>query len=161
MQLMDQEFKTLIARGIQNGYLTYEEVNSYLPDEDVSPEKLDKLLLAIERHDIQLTEASDLQRKIDASKTPEPNVAEMRGAGEKPAAAEPAPLVTTELPRPSEDPIRMYLSQMAEIPLLSREEEIALAKKIEITRRQYRRSLLESRLCDASNRQYIASSPQR
>ncbi len=44
----------------------------------------------------------------------------------------------------SDDPIRMYLSQMAEIPLLSREEEIALAKKIEITRRQFRRALLEN-----------------
>ena len=49
-----------------------------------------------------------------------------------------------EYPKASEDPIRMYLSQMAEIPLLAREEEIALAKKIEITRKQFRRALLES-----------------
>jgi len=42
---------------------------------------------------------------------------------------------SADLPKASEDPIRMYLSQMAEIPLLSREEEISLAKKIEITRK--------------------------
>ena len=51
---------------------------------------------------------------------------------------------SADLPKASEDPIRMYLSQMAEIPLLSREQEISLAKKIEITRKQYRRSLLET-----------------
>jgi RNA polymerase primary sigma factor len=144
MQLMDQEFKALIARGIQNGFLTYDEVNTYLPDEDVSPEKLDKLLLAIERHGIELAEASEIKRRDEAYTTPEPNVAEMRGTADLSTSTESAPLVATEMPRPSEDPIRMYLSQMAEIPLLSREEEIALAKKIEITRRQYRRSLLES-----------------
>jgi RNA polymerase primary sigma factor len=47
-----------------------------------------------------------------------------------------------KLPKPSDDPIRMYLSQMAEIPLLDRDEEIALAKRIEIARKRYRRAVL-------------------
>ena len=54
-----------------------------------------------------------------------------------------------ESPKMTEDPIRMYLSQMAEIPLLSRTEEISLAKKIEITRKRFRRLLME---CDFSIR---------
>ena len=140
MQMMDQELSQLIAKGTANGFLTYSEVNEYLPDEDVNPEKLDKLLLAIERNGIRLVEAAANQPAKLASRSPEPNVAEMR-SGE---TNDPALVTATELPRASEDPIRMYLSQMAEIPLLSREEEISLAKKIEITRKQFRRTLLES-----------------
>ncbi len=51
-------------------------------------------------------------------------------------------LPADQLPKLSDDPIRMYLSQMAEIPLLTREQEISLAKKIEVTRKRFRRSVL-------------------
>ncbi|WP_372716626.1 sigma-70 family RNA polymerase sigma factor [Novipirellula sp.] len=139
MQLMDQDLSQLIARGTKDGFLTYDEVNAYLPDEDVNPEKLDRLMQAIERHGIQLIEKAEKKAIVASGKKPEPRVAEMRYSED-----DDAPLVSAELPKASDDPIRMYLSQMAEIPLLTREQEISLAKKIEITRRQYRRMLLES-----------------
>ncbi|TWU45784.1 RNA polymerase sigma factor SigA [Novipirellula aureliae] len=137
-QVADQNLSQLIARGSKDGFLTYDEVNAYLPDEDVNPEKLERLMVAIERHGIQLVEVSEKKEILSSGSKSIPRISESAFGDED------APLVATEAPRASDDPIRMYLSQMAEIPLLTREQEISLAKKIEITRRQYRRSLLES-----------------
>ncbi|EMI29374.1 sigma-70 family RNA polymerase sigma factor [Rhodopirellula europaea] len=154
MQLMDQDLSQLIARGTKDGFLTYDEVNAYLPDEDVNPEKLNSLLLALENRGIQLIEASEKKARDAAARRPSPNVRGLRPVDLNADEETPEQILANEvasqsfssadLPKASEDPIRMYLSQMAEIPLLSREEEIALAKKIEITRKQYRRSLLET-----------------
>jgi RNA polymerase primary sigma factor len=154
MQLMDQDLSQLIARGTKDGFLTYDEVNAYLPDEDVNPEKLNSLLLALENRGIQLIEASEKKARDAAARRPSPNVRGLRSVDMNADEETPEQILANEvasqsfssadLPKASEDPIRMYLSQMAEIPLLSREEEIALAKKIEITRKQYRRSLLET-----------------
>ncbi len=54
MQVMDQHLSELIAQGTKEGYLSYEAVNAYLPDEDVNPEKLEALLHALETHGIEL-----------------------------------------------------------------------------------------------------------
>jgi len=135
----EKDLRSLIRKGRAQGFLTYDEVNAYLPDEDVSPEKLDNLLAALDESGIELLDRSPI--------LPFPGVAsrEPNAEGDKADATG----LPVEPPKPSDDPIRMYLSQMAELPLLSRAEEIALAKKVEITRKRFRRSVLA---CDFAMR---------
>ncbi len=140
MNHMETDLKDLLRRGKQQGYLTYEEVNAYLPDQDVTTEKLDNLLVALEQRGIEIVDQPLVAASRPAKTTrPELRIAPGTALGGSATTAAPAPV---ELPKPSEDPIRMYLSQMANIPLLTRDEEIALAKKIEVSRKRFRRMLL-------------------
>lgn len=126
---LDQELRELVSKGRKQGYLTFDEVNAYLPDRDSNPEKTDTLLQTLEERGIDI---------ID-EKRPAPKSEAALPMRESDAAA-PA----LELPKPSSDPIRMYLSQMSQIPLLTREQEISLAKKIEISRKKFRRTVLSN-----------------
>src|SRR6516165_9008855 len=133
---IDDGLKALLESGKDKGYLTYSQVNEYLPDDAVNPEKLDQLLLVLEEHGIELIDESE---------------AEEREAGPaSPAEADnrvdlDLTFMDEEGDRRIDDPVRMYLTQMGEIPLLKRDEEISLAKKIEVTRKRFRRKVLE---CD-------------
>src|SRR5205085_1740456 len=140
---LDEGLKTLIDSGKNKGYLTYGQVNEYLPDDAVNPEKLDQLLLVLEEQGIELIDESE---------------AEEREAGPAAAVEDEAradldlSFMDEEDSRRIDDPVRMYLTQMGEIPLLKREEEIALAKKIEVTRKRFRRKVLE---CDGALHQVV------
>jgi RNA polymerase primary sigma factor len=120
----DADLRTLITLAKQQGFLTYDQVNEYLPDEAVTPEKLDNLLLALDEQGIELVTEDPTTNKASAESDALP------------------PLKNEKLPKLSDDPIRMYLAQMAHIPLLTREQEISLSKTIEVTRKRYRRAVL-------------------
>ena len=133
MTYSDPELQKLIQKGKSQGYLTHDEVISYLPDEEMGSEKVDLLISSLD------------DCRIDLLARPPHNADAQNGASSEETEGDSAPsleLSPLETVKGSSDPIRMYLTQMAEIPLLEREEEIALAKKIEITRRSFRRSLL-------------------
>src|SRR5712671_4050512 len=134
----DEGLKALIDTGKERGFLTYGQVNDYLPDDAVNPEKLDQLLLVLEEQGIELIDESEAEER-------EAGPTVRVGGREEPPGELDLSFMDEEDSRRIDDPVRMYLTQMGEIPLLKREEEISLAKKIEVTRKRFRRKVLE---CD-------------
>ena len=139
---LDDGLKTLIDSGKQKGYLTYSQVNEFLPDDAVNPEKLDQLLMHLEEQGIDLIDEADIDEreskngKVAAESGPDDIEAELRELDLSAIEEE------TSDGKRIDDPVRMYLTQMGSIPLLSRKEEIELAKKIEVTRKRFRRRVL-------------------
>jgi len=146
----DRVLDDLITKGKDRGYLTYEEINDSLID--ASPEKLDALLIHLDEIQIDLIDEEEAAHrargeKLERSDEPLPEGMEM---GEEEEIEEEFNLeeeLAEASTRRIDDPVRMYLTQMGEIPLLTRDEEIRLAKKIELTRMAFRRRVLENDYC--------------
>ena len=132
MYRLDSGLNQLIETGRQQGFLTFSQVNAYLPDEAMNPDKLDNLLQSLDELGMHIVADEKLPM------TPE-FLLKRRTTKVKPMKTD-----REDKSRKIDDPVRMYLTQMGEIPLLTREQEISLAKKIEITRKRFRRHLLES-----------------
>jgi RNA polymerase primary sigma factor len=147
----------LIASRRERGFITYDELNATLPDELVDPERIDELMACLDGFNILLVESS----RDPVTQAPEPTrttplkpilptpVAEdgeVAGEGDTEAgiAQDLAQALQEAGDRRIDDPVRMYLTQMGEISLLTRDEEIRLAKKIEVTRMIFRRKVLEN-----------------
>ncbi len=146
MDKMDEGLKTLLDLGKRRGFLTFDQVNDFLPDEASSPDKISGLLESLDELGIELINEDEAESRLAASgesdDEPDDLVDEPIDDDED---GELTPEDLDEISRRIDDPVRMYLTQMGEIPLLTREQEIALAKKIEITRKRFRRKVLE---CD-------------
>ena len=141
---IEQCVNELIEKGKQRKYLTWEELNEALPDEAISPEKLESVLNRIEQSGIPMIDEIEADKLRDAERK--------RGGGlEGGVSLDEVTEVdlTDTTARRVDDPVRMYLTQMGEIPLLTRDQEIALAKKIELTRMAFRRRVLENDYCMA------------
>ncbi len=142
MEKTDDGLKALLDTGKDKGYLTYGQVNDHLPDDDANPEKIDQLLILLEEQGIELIEESEAEEREGGAPAPEANA----------RADLDLSFMEEEDSKRIDDPVRMYLTQMGEIPLLKREQEIALAKKIEVTRKRFRRKVLE---CDGCLNQVV------
>jgi len=157
-QETEQLIKVLVAKGKKRGFLTYEEMNNALPDDVVSASRLERLLATLDEMGISLIDENDAEAK-EAAKAGEEfeedgvaAVEEGEAAVEEEAAEEEEEVVEKDMmegesSRRIDDPIRMYLTQMGQIPLLIRKDEIALARKIEIARMAFRRKMLQCDYC--------------
>ena len=142
---IEQVIQTLIDEGKKKGYLTYEEMNNRLPEDTVSPTELDKILSKLDELGITLMDEADVEKhESEDFDAPEEELAKEDGSKED-AVLEKELIAETS--RRIDDPIRMYLTQMGEIPLLIRKDEISLARKIELSRMAFRRKMLESDYC--------------
>jgi len=121
------QVRQLIAMGKERGYLLYDEVNDILPAEVHSSEEIDDLLSTFERYGIDVYEdLSTAKAALAAADSGEAvEVKEEAGAEESDLDLTPGTLEKTN------DPVRMYLREMGTVPLLTREGEVAIAKRIE------------------------------
>ena len=119
------QLKLLIARGKEQGYLTYAQVNDHLPSEIVDPEQIEDIVNTINDMGIPVYEkAPDTESLLQT----EPSQPADEEAIEEAAAALAA--LDAELGRTT-DPVRMYMREMGTVELLTREGEIRIAKRIE------------------------------
>ena len=125
--------KKMVARGKERGYVTYDEVNAALPTEQVSSEQIEDTLAMLSEQGINVVESEESD---DAAAASEDSDGEPRAGGN---------LDDEDIGR-TDDPVRMYLREMGSVELLSREGEIAIAKRIEAGREMMIGGLCESPL---------------
>jgi len=151
MEKLDPVVKMLLDKGKRRGFLTFEEVNELLPDEFSSPEKLQMIQDTLEEMGIEMINEDEVEARSPVDSVLDDDLngidedivgADVEEDGELSLDDE---LSEDSFSRRIDDPVRMYLTQMGEIPLLKRDEEIRLAKLIEDTRRSFRGKVLE---CD-------------
>ena len=132
-----KDMEKLIALGKQKGFLTYDEVNDLLPEDLSSTEAIDHLFEILGNEDIQVIEG-DEDAGLSANRAQQEKQTLVQQREE---------LLTEQLKSeerfmPLDDPVKMYLKQMGSISLLSRENELELAKKIEEAEEKFKRAVL-------------------
>lgn len=109
-----QKVEELVSLAKEQGYLTYEEINDVLPMTFDSPEQIDQVLIFLSGMDIQILNQVEVERQKERKK----EAKEFEGQPKRSEGT-------------SDDPVRMYLKEMGSVPLLTREEEVEISKRIE------------------------------
>jgi RNA polymerase primary sigma factor len=139
LDIQSAAVKKLIARGKERGYVTVDEINAVLPSEQVSSEMIEDTMAMLSEAGITVSEAEEAEEGEGALVKP---VTRADGEDEEEAGGN----VDEESVGRTDDPVRMYLREMGSVELLSREGEIAIAKRIEAGRDMMIGGLCESPL---------------
>src|SRR6185295_14866747 len=123
-----QKIEELVAIAKEQGYLTYEEINEILPMTFDSPEQIDQVLIYLSGMDIQVLNQSEVERQKERKK----EAKEVESLGKRTEGT-------------SDDPVRMYLKEMGSVPLLTREEEVEISKRIEKAQIQIEKIIMRFR----------------
>src|SRR6266849_8547940 len=112
------KIKELVRLAQEQGYLTYNDINDALPDTVTSPEELDEIYIKLRNLEVEIVDAAE----VDRIKQPEPEGEEEKGRLDI-----------------LDDPVRMYLKQMGQVALLTREQEVEISKRIEAAEYELKR----------------------
>jgi len=138
-----EELDRLISMGKQKGFLTYDEVNDALPSDLVSLDQLDDIMMMFGAMDIEVVDSAKAGRL--PSEIRERKAAQEPEDNDDDGPPEPIDLTPGPVGR-TEDPVRLYLREMGRVALLTREGEIALAKRIEEGKNQVTSAILSTNL---------------
>ncbi|MGB7092064.1 MAG: RNA polymerase sigma factor region1.1 domain-containing protein, partial [Methylovirgula sp.] len=143
LDLSDAAVKRMIKLAKKRGFVTYRELNAVLPSEEVNSEQIEDILAMLNEMGINVIESEEAE-EADAEEGEEEEIE----GGELVEITQPKALATksSEPADRTDDPVRMYLREMGSVELLSREGEIAIAKRIEAGRELMIGALCESPL---------------
>jgi len=150
LDLNDAGVKKMIKAAKKRGYVTYEQLNAVMPSEEVTSEQIEDTLAMLSEIGINVVETEDADSEDgETEKATDETDDDDDDSGREVVETKQKALATTEKKEPSErtdDPVRMYLREMGSVELLSREGEIAIAKRIEAGREAMIAGLCESPL---------------
>src|SRR5579872_7157641 len=147
LDLSDAAVKKMIKQAKKRGYVTYEQLNSVMPSEEVTSEQIEDVLAMMSEMGINVVETEETESDEEEGQREEAEEEEAEGGDLIEVSAKtPAKSEAREPAERTDDPVRMYLREMGSVELLSREGEIAIAKRIEAGRDTMIRGLCESAL---------------
>ncbi|MCI5045001.1 MAG: RNA polymerase sigma factor RpoD [Aquisalinus sp.] len=136
--MSDASVKKMVAAAKKRGYITYDEINSVLPSEEFTSEQIEDVMAKLSGMGINIVDAEEVEEEEEEKP--------QGGALAKKTGTQTVTTNTKEGSDRTDDPVRMYLREMGSVELLSREGEIAIAKRIEAGRETMIRALCESSL---------------
>jgi RNA polymerase primary sigma factor len=147
LDLSDAAVRKMIKAAKKRGYVTHEQINAVLPSEEVTSDQIEDVFAMLNEMGINVIETEEVETEETSEEArEEPEEEESEGELVEVARTTPAETKKSEPGERTDDPVRMYLREMGSVELLSREGEIAIAKRIEAGREAMIAGLCESPL---------------